>query len=251
MKATIIVAAHKECPICPDPLYLPVHAGAALHTTALPYAADNTGDNISEKNASYCELTALYWAWKNVDADYLGLCHYRRYFGTGRFGDKEKRILTKSQAEALLSDWGILLPRPRNYFVETNYSQYAHAHNENDLLETRKILAAMDGPDYAAAFDRVMQRTTGHRFNMFVMRRELLDEYCTWLFGILFELEKRLDISGYDAYNARVFGFIGERLLDVWLEAKGLKGKELPYIFIGSENWPVKILNFLKRKFIR
>lgn len=246
MDVKVIVATHRECEINPDPLYLPIHAGAAVHSQTLPYTGDDTGDNISRKNPNYCELTALYWAWKNLDADCLGLCHYRRYFGFG------KQILTRAQAEALLEKWDILVPKPRNYVIETNYSQYVHAHNEIDLTETRRILAEQDaanGTEYAAVFDRVMKRTVGHRFNMFIMRRTLADEYCTWLFGVLFELEKRLDISEYSANDARVFGFVGERLFDVWLETNGKPYKELPYIFIGRENWPVKILNFLKRKF--
>lgn len=246
MKTTIIVATHKACEINSDPVYLPIHAGAALHGE-LPYTGDDTGDSISEKNATFCELTALYWAWKHLDGDYLGLCHYRRYFGSDR-----KHILTGREAEALLAKYPILLPKPRNYVIETNYSQYIHSHHEIDLTLTREILAQQDasnGTAFAPAFDRVMARTVGHRFNMFVMRRDLLDAYCNWLFPILFTLEERLDISAYSPYDSRVFGFVGERLLDVWLDATGQEYKELPYIFIGSENWPMKILNFLKRKF--
>ena len=94
MEIKIIIATHKEYDLPHDPLYLPVHAGSRIHGYSLPYTADNTGDNISGKNASFCELTALYWAWKNVDADYIGLCHYRRYFcGRGR-----KQILTADEA---------------------------------------------------------------------------------------------------------------------------------------------------------
>lgn len=46
-----------------DSVYLPIQVGAALHP-ALGYVPDNTGYNISDKNPNYCELTALYWAWK-------------------------------------------------------------------------------------------------------------------------------------------------------------------------------------------
>ena len=84
---------------------------------------------------------------------------------------------------------------------------------------------------------------------MLVMKRPLFDDYCTWLFDILFELEKRLDISSYSAYDARVFGFVAERLLDVYVDTKKVKYAELPVLHTESQHWPTKIMRFLKRKF--
>ena len=97
-----------------------------------------------------------------------------------------------------------------------------------------------------------MKKTSGHRFNMFIMRSDLLASYCEWLFSILFELESRLDISGYSPYDARVFGFVGERLLDVWMAGAGVSSfVELPVMHMESQNWPAKILRFLARKFLK
>ena len=96
-----------------------------------------------------------------------------------------------------------------------------------------------------------MKRTIGHRFNMFIMKRDKFDAYCAWLFDILFELEKRLDISQYSVYDARVFGFVAERLLDVWIETNGYDYQELPYVFMEKQNWLVKGTNFVKRKLTR
>jgi len=93
-----------------------------------------------------------------------------------------------------------------------------------------------------------MKRTWGPRFNMFVMKREYFDAYCEWLFDILFELERRLDISSYSPYDARVFGFVSERLLDVWIETKDISYKELPCMFMENQNWLVKGGHFLLRK---
>ena len=103
-------------------------------------------------------------------------------------------------------------------------------------------------PDYLAAWDRIMKRTDGYRFNMCIMRRNLMDAYCAWLFDILFEVEKRLDISNYSAYDARVFGFISERLLDVWVEKNQPPVKVLPVVNLESQHWGKKIWNFLLRK---
>ena len=143
----------------------------------------------------------------------------------------------------------VILPKKRRYWIETTYDQYVHAHNAQDLDKTREILARKY-PDYLPAFDQVMKSTSGHRFNMFVMRRDLLDRYCSWLFDVLFTLEAELDISSYSPNDARVFGFVSERLLDVWVETNHIVYKEIPYLFMEKQNWLRKGGAFLKRKFI-
>ena len=247
MKTCIVIATHKKYAMPGDALYLPVQAGAALHT-ALPYTGDNTWENISEKNATFCELTALYWAWKNLDADYLGLCHYRRYFEEPGLKNW-KQILTSESAEHLLNKTPVILPVKRNYFIETGYSQYVHAHHEEDLIVTRAILSEKYS-EYVQAFDSTLGRITGHRFNMFIMRRDLANAWCTWLFDVLLTLEERLDISTYSDYDKRVFGFVGERLLDVWIETNHIPYRELPVLHTESQHWLQKGTAFLKRKFI-
>lgn len=249
MNIKLIVATHKKYRMPEDAIYLPVQAGAEGKED-IGYNPDNTGENISAKNKNYCELTALYWAWKNLRADYMGLVHYRRHFtAKGSKGDKFDRIITGAQLEKVLSKTDVIVPTPRNYVIETNYSQYVHAHHAEDLDTTRAILAEKY-PEYVAAYDKSMKSTVGHRFNMFIMKWDKFDAYCTWLFDVLFELESRLDISEYNAYDARVFGFVSERLLDIWLDTNGFSFTEQPYIFMESQNWFTKGMNFLKRKFV-
>lgn len=235
-----------------DDVYLPIHVGRE-GKEEIGYIGDNTGDNISSKNANYCELTGLYWAWKNLKCDYIGLCHYRRYFAGKNIHDtdverKKAAILKRQDYEKLLQEYDVILPVKRNYYIETVRSQYEHAHNKRDLDETEKIIAELY-PEYNEAFEKVMDRTKLHILNMFVIKKQLFDEYCRWLFSILFELEKRIDISGYNHYEARVYGFISERLLNVWLERKQLKVKELPVVFLEKQEWISKIFKFLQRKF--
>ena len=247
----IIVATHKNYWMPEDNMYIPVHVGAEGKDLDLGYIKDNTGDNISKKNKNYCELTGLYWTWKNIDAEYIGLAHYRRHFCIkGAKGSKEEKILTFPQAEELVKDNDIILPNPRNYYIETNYSQYAHAHHAIDLDTTRDILCEKY-PAYVKAYDSSMKKTIGHRFNMFIMKKNKFDEYCEWLFDVLFELEKRLDISEYNTNDSRVFGFVSERLLDVWIDTKGYEYKDIPYIFMEKQNWIMKGFNFIKRKIKR
>ncbi len=243
----VIVAGHKSYWMPSDLCYVPVQAGAAGKESIPGFQRDDQGENISEKNKNYCELTALYWAWKNLDCEWLGLVHYRRHFASGIVGEKKVRVATSTDiAEALVQSL-IVLPKPRNYMIETNWSQYAHAHNEHDLKITREILCDFQ-PTYVAKFDEVMARTWGHRFNMFCMHRSIADAWCTWLFSVLFELEQRLDISNYSANDRRVFGFVAERLLDVWLETNGLDYIEMPYVNLESQHWVRKGAAFLGRK---
>ena len=252
MNIKIIVATHKPYTMPADKMYMPVHVGRAIsadwqQTGLAQYTGDDTGENISSKNKNYCELTALYWAWKNLQADYIGLAHYRRHFKGGT-GDKWQAVLTDRQAEKLLENYDVILPKQRNYYIETTYNQYIHAHHRQDLDKTLEIIKEKY-PQYAPAWDKVMNSTKGHRFNMFVMKKDLFDSYMDWMFDILFSLENVLDISDYSDYDKRVFGFVSERLLDIWLITNGVKYTELPVINMESQNWPKKIFNFLKRKY--
>ena len=243
MNIKIIVATHKAYKMPTDPMYVPLQVGSE-GKPSLGYKRDNVGDNISAKNANYCELTGLYWAWKHMDAEYLGLVHYRRYFSKGHI---RRHILQQSDVEKLLEKAEVILPKKRNYFIETTYNQYVHAHHEEDLLQTRAILAEKY-PTYLLAFDKVMKRTSGHRFNMMIMKRDKLDAYCSWLFDVLGELENRLDISDYSPYDARVFGFVAERLLDIWVETNGIHYAETSFWYIEKQNWLKKGGAFLVRK---
>ena len=247
MDIRIITASHIPYKMPVDDIYLPVHAGAAVRGS-IGMTCDDTGDNISSRNPYYCELTALYWAWKNVDADYIGLDHYRRHFSyRGAAGSKYRRILDRQHAEKYLEHSDILLPYPRHYYIETNYSQYAHAHHAADLDAARDVIAERY-PYMIPAYDRTMKRTGGHRFNMLIMKKAVMDEYCTWLFDVLGHVEERLDISGYNENDQRVFGHIAERLLDVWLEYTGYSYTNIPYVFMERSEPFTKAGRFLFRK---
>ncbi len=179
------------------------------------FQGDNTGDNISKKNPHYNELTALYWGWKNLDVDALGLVHYRRYLTMGHSKDLST-ILNHEQVEELLTDADVILPKKRHYYIETNESHYLHVHEHEPLEITRQVLKKKY-PQYLPAFEKVMKQTSAHYFNMMIMKKKPLDEYCTWLFDVLGEVEKKVDYSDYTPYEQRVFGFLSELLLDTWL----------------------------------
>jgi hypothetical protein len=226
----ILVAAHKSCWMPKEEIYIPLHVGAAgkeplIFQNERKGLRDDTGDNISAKNPNYCELTGLYWAWKNLNCDYIGLCHYRRYFSHHFHPiDPEKRknaILHRIDYEKLLAKYDIILPKPMHCHGTTIEKHYKQEHNIKDLEETSRIISEKY-PNYSNAFSAVMNRNYFYGMNMFVMKKTQFDRYCTWLFDILFTLESRIDISSYDTYQARVFGFLAERLFNVWLEKENL-----------------------------
>ncbi len=248
MRCTVAVALHRPYRLPEDPLYMPVQAGAALRE-GFGVPGDDTGDHISRRNPGYSELTVHYWLWKNRDADVFGLCHYRRYFAARRPGPKKGRILGKRDVQRLLETADVIVPVPRVYLIETNYTQYIHAHHAADLDTARQVIADRC-PAYLEAYDLVMKRRWGRRFNMFIMRREPFCRYSAWLFDILFELERRLDTAGYTERDLRVFGYVAERLMDVWLEKEQLRMRQLPVLCLESQHWPRKILTFLGRRFL-
>jgi len=249
-KITVVVASHKPYWMPSDPLYTPLQVGAQGRES-LGWRRDDEGEHISPKNESFCELTALYWLWKNVDADAYGLMHYRRYLGAGfPLRPRQRQILTREQAARLMAGTDILLPKKRHYWIETNESHYVHAHHAEDLAQARASLAALC-PAYLPAWDRVMRRRSGHRFNLFIMRRERFQAYCEWLFAVLFNVEENLDISDYSAQDRRVFGYLSERLLDVWLEYNRCSYREARVVHLEPQRWGRKIARFLQRKFRR
>ena len=240
----IVVAAHKPYPMPEDPVYLPVQAGAAIAKEKLDYQSDADGENISAKNGFYCELTALYWAWKNLPHSALGLAHYRRYF-RARHG---KRPMPESELRALLEKTPVLLPKKRHYWIETNESQYVHAHGQASLDALKKAVGEVS-PEYLPALEKSLKKRSAHRFNMFVMRKDEADRYCEWMFGILFALERELNESYPQVIFPRIYGFLSERLMDCWVETNRLPYREIRVLNTESQHWGKKIRNFLMRKF--
>lgn len=250
----IIVATHKKYKMPKEEMYLPLHVGKE-GKESIGYQEDNEGENISSKNPYFCELTGLYWAWKNLKADYIGLVHYRRYFTTSNVLLKNEevkfeRVLKQEKASEILENTDIIVPKLRKYYIENIYDHYKNTLYIEPLDEVRNIIKEKC-PEYIPEFDNLHKRTSAHMFNMFIMKKEKLDKYCTWLFDILFELEKRIDVSQYDSFHARFFGRISEVLLDVWINTNHETYKEVKIMDMQNINWFKKGIAFLKAKFMR
>ena len=228
MDIKIIVAIHKEYSMLEDRRFLPVFVGAAISDLDLPYQRDDEGENISAKNLYYSELTGLYWAYKNLKADYVGLYHYHRYMDLQNIK---------------IEDYDIVLPKKRHYYIETIYDQYKHAHGSEGLDAAREIIDK-DHHEYLEYFDKHMLKTSEHNCNMFIMKYDIFIDYCDFLFDILFKIEEKLgDVD-------RLYGYISERLLDVYIDKNGYTYKEVNVIETEYINWPNKIYEFLRRKYM-
>ena len=198
------------------------------------YLRDDVGDNISCLNISFCELTGIYWLWKNYKQDLdesFCIVHYRRYFTTyfcdflyTYFGINPS-IRSSSFYEKYLDNFDIILPKRVKIF-RTVQEFYSDLHCKEDLFLTRKVLCDLF-PEYTLSFDEVMNSHYFYYANMMVCRRKVFNDYCQWLFSIMNELKKLIDVQKYDnPYQQRVFGFISERLLQVWVLHNSLKVKE-------------------------
>lgn len=215
MSTKIFVMTHKKFQEPKEACYVPLHVGKAV-AEPLGYRGDDTGENISAKNQYYGELTGLYWVAHNeMEADYVGLCHYRRFF----VGD-DGHLLTENEYENILGTYDVMLARPV-YYETSYYEVYRQAHHIRDLDVTQEVLAQLY-PDDAAVFREIIQGNKVYSCNMLVSTREHVAAYARWLFSIFDEVEKRIDVESYDAYHKRVFGFLSEQLLYVWVKSRGL-----------------------------
>jgi hypothetical protein len=199
------------------------------------YIYDNQGNNISKKNSSYCEMTGLYWIWKHAINRHVGLCHYRRYFQRTAVIGFPGRPFPIEILDQYLENYDCLVAQ-RVYASraeKTIYGQYCSNHYEKDLI----ILASTvekSGNLYANAFGTLMRRDYFFPYNMFYSSRELMCDYCSWVFPILSECENYIDTSKYDLYQKRIYGFFAERLFNVWLLAQKKKILEVPVMQIGT-----------------
>lgn len=259
MEVKVIVATHKEYQMPSDEMYLPVHVGSC-GKESIGYQRDDVGDNISDLNPFFCELTGLYWAWKNLDADYLGLVHYRRHFSLKpRKKDKWTYILKKIDIEEKLGIIKAFVPKKRCYYIETLYSHYAHTHYSSQLDKTREIIEEIY-PSYLDSFDLTVNRRWGYMFNMMILKRPEFDNYCSWLFDILLELRRRIgkeEEERLDRFQKRFYGRISEIIFNTWLYEQIKEGnikksevEELPFVHMEKIDWGKKVGAFLRAKFI-
>lgn len=244
----IFIATHKSFDFPYPSCYIPLHVGATGKKD-LGYQKDNTKDNISSKNSSFCELTGMYWIWKNSISDIVGLVHYRRYFFYKQNG--MYILLTEEKIKDIMLNYDVIVPKKVKIITHNVKNQYKALHHIEDFEICADIIKELY-PDYVDSFNEVSKRKWLYPYNMCILSKENYDKYCKWLFDILFELEKRVSIDEYDNYNKRIFGFLSERLFNVWLNKNSnLKIKEFNVYNVDQNLNKQIIINGIKDIIVR
>lgn len=263
-RTKILVCCHKPDKFKQDDVYFPIQVGKAISKYDLKIQGDDTGDNISNENQNFCELTGLYWAWKNMKpVDYIGLCHYRRYFNfhgkeTPFSGyticpsrDFDKLDLSIPDMDSVFNRHDIVLSKPE-YYPYSLGIDYARAHVSDDLRTLFKIVNNIS-PEYNDAMNAVFNNSNKlPHYNMMIMRWNDFTDYCQWLFAVLFEARKRINIENYNSFQARIWGYMSERLLPVYVYHKNMRPKYYPIYWINDQQelstLPRRIETHLRRE---
>ncbi len=266
----ILISCHKESEHPDSKILRPIQVGAAnANRRFAGMLHDDDGENISEKNPMYCELTAQYWAWKNLDADYYGFCHYRRYFNFApiqypedEWGNIIERYIDQQAARSYGFDDDTIQKLVQKYDIITTtrkdlrkigsrYRSVMDQYRKAAKLHSKDLQCVLDiidekYPEYSSAAKKHCEGHTTSFCNMYILKKEIFEDYCAWLFDILAEFEKRTDMSRYSQEALRTPGHLGERLFGIYYlylmeHNKNLKVKELQCVLFDNTD-PLKML---------
>lgn len=225
---------HKKLAINLPENYRPMMLGAIHKDVPEQYLRDDSGTNISLKNDSYCELTGLYEIWKNSTEKYVGLAHYRRFFLERNYHSRfflychlfmnnhmRLKPIPEIELKNYMKKYDWVVSTQEIEFGKNLWEHWGKYHQIRDIEITADVIRELY-PEYLNSFYHVLKKNNKMSpFNMFYTSKDQLNEYSHWLFSILGTVEDRVDISEYDTYHRRLFGFLGEKLFNVWLYQHG------------------------------
>lgn len=240
-KLQILVVAHKSDPNTRNNgPYTAIQVGKALRPELdLGILKDNEGDNISEKNANWSELTALYWAWKNIsDVNYIGICHYRRYFDIPVNENNVEKYLNGKDM--------IVIKSPKMLSRMERANNLMHMTSQEDYYIFADVFLGMY-PQYRSQFVKYFYNSkVSYPYTMLITKKELFDQYCEFIFPVLFEVEKKIKGHGYTRLK-RTMGYFGEWSLGLFIFCKGISVSPQPLLFFGEQNSHSKIALMMKQ----
>ena len=244
-KVVILNITHGDNPYMDQPPFLPIAAGACRHDITTD--ADGE-DNISAKNKWYGDFTSIYWAWKNLkDVDIIGTSHYRRYLADSDWLSKwgnEYPLSWASFYTRKYQVWKLTRLLRKCDFVmlhalqldRTVREQYIQCHPFPENIDYVTEVLQKVHPESVITWLQILEEKSIQLGYLFITRRERLEELCEWLYPVLVELEKRIDISKYEGYQSRVIAFLYERLVPVFIRTKGYKIEQRSCYFIESSS---------------
>lgn len=242
MKASIYVGYHAPVDMLSDDIFKYIYCGSAINgeeNYIKGTLRDDTGDNISYLNKRFCECTALYWMWKNdIDSDYIGFMHYRRHLNFSNYKYDENKYclidcdiishayenkfgLEEGAIKKCLSDKDIILPKKfnsRSINYKSNidlykYSKFCH-------LRDIDILGSIMKEEYEDLYKYFIEHNNdnfAYYTNIFIMKKEIFNEYCSFLFPLLFKLDEKININNYNYQEQRAVAFLSERIFDIYI----------------------------------
>lgn len=255
MAGKIIVVTHKDYEMPADEMYLPVCVGVGIPKLKDKFQPDNVGENISDRNNTYCELTAIYWAWKNLDLsklDYVGVVHYRRHFSMKKNAKLLKDALSENELKALKEKYRdrVIFATPARHYVETIENHYIHSlkgYEEIHSKDIKRLMSAIHkcSPSYDEFALKVLRGKSAHMLNIFIMSVDNFKAYCEWLFRII---DTVVEMSQDREDQRRYAGALSEFCLDIWSMTNHIEIKELPLLETEKTSFAVKFINYIKRK---
>lgn len=233
---SIYVISHKpvECPNLNGYQLIQVGAYNKDHYCNI---SDDIGDNISDKNPLYCELTGLYWIWRNLADEYVGIVHYRRFFSESLF---ESHFLKEKRIKKILKNYDVILPIKTKLKTKTVREQFLENTGTKHDLDVMESVLRDKYPDYYEMYNQVFNGKASYYRNMLVTSKDIYDGYCEWLFDVLSEIEMRLDTREYDDYHRRIYGFLSERLLGVYMQYNHYRIYEVGVVQVDLRQNPLK-----------